>query len=188
MTAHAHDLDMPAAQRRQRIGIVRLRPQGFVEMLFGLSRIIVEPRPHQPHDARLITQRRRQPDMAVGRARVGGDGAPRIVFAALQAFQAGLGFHQRIGQRRPRGDGETGGGAAAAPLTHRLVVMAAGIEREQGAVFRGRRRQHQCEQRRFHFRNSPSSARRISAAVSAQPNRAAKEPKRGPAVWPNRTS
>src|SRR6185437_12402890 len=73
-----------------------------------------------------------------------------------------------------------------------LRVIAAGVKRVHvigGGRRRGYRRQHQqCQHSCFHFKNSPFKADRIMVAVLAVPNSAAKEPKRGPCVWPSSTS
>ena len=90
-----------------------------------------------------------------------------------------------------------GGAAACRPCGKGGVVLAENIELSGRRTGRARRhrREHRHGQRgggephsASPDRNAPSNARRISAAVSPQPNRAAKLPKRGPWDWPITTS
>ena len=73
--------------------------------------------------------------------------------------------------------------------TDGVVIAAGGVERIKivGGAGRGHG-QSEGNGQKPHVMNSPASAWRIIAAVSAQPNKAAKEPKRGPWLWPSSTS
>jgi len=94
-------------------------------------------------------------------------------------------------QYRTRRGGKARRSAGRLAHSHRLFVIAARIGGKNLVRRRPRRQRHQQhsqDQRKPHFRNSPFKALRIIAAVWAQPNKAAKEPKRGPWAWPSSTS
>ena len=112
--------------------------------------------------------------------------------ARLQAGHAGRIPQHVIGQHGAGGDGKALRGVRRLAQLCRLLIIAPGIDGEnflrRGGLRQGWRQQQQREERSLHFKNSPWSAARIIAAVFAVPNSAAKEPKRGPAVWPSSTS
>src|SRR5439155_6588323 len=123
------------------------------------------------------------------------DGLPRQAFRAFQTGKARRIAQDFVGQHGAGRDRQSGRGMGSLSHPDRLFIVAARISCED--LVAGRRlsrqwRQQQQDGEDFapqrHFRKLPANALRIIAAVWTQPNKAAKEPKRGPWLWPSSTS
>jgi hypothetical protein len=55
-TAHAHDFDVPTAQRRQRIGVGGIDRQRGIKLFLGLGGAVAPACAHHTLNARLIAQ------------------------------------------------------------------------------------------------------------------------------------